>query len=99
MAAFAEAHVPHGPSLSALDALTHPHFVERGVIRTVHDPLAGDVQIPGFPWRSTDPLPPDDYQAPRLGGANEDILVGLLGRSGEELAALEEAGIMASKPH
>ena len=63
VAALTAARVPHGPVLSPRDTLTHPHFVERGTIRTVHDPLAGDVQIPGFPWRTSDPLPPDDYQA------------------------------------
>ena len=49
--------VPCGPSLAPQDALTHPHFLERGTVRTVTDPLAGEVQIPGFPFKSSDPFP------------------------------------------
>ena len=41
MSALEGARVPYGPSLSPTDALTHPHFVERGLVRTVSDPLAG----------------------------------------------------------
>ena len=99
MAALAEARVPHGPSLSPADALEHPHFIERGLVRTVTDPLAGDVTIPGFPWKSSDPLPLDNYQAPALGEHNEQVLLGMAGISNDELAALVEAGVVASKPH
>lgn len=99
MAALADARVPHGPSLSPADALTHPHFVERGVVRTVTDPLAGDVQLPGFPWRSTDPLPPDEYRAPALGEHNREVLVELLGMSDADIERLEASGVLASKPH
>lgn len=99
MAALAEARVPHGPSLSPADALTHPHFVERGVVRTVEDPLAGPIQIPGFPFRSTDPLPPDVYVAPALGEHNDEVLVGLLGMDAAQVADLQERGIVVVKPH
>ena len=66
----------------------HRHAVRLTEVRA----LDGDQPL-------TDPLPPDDYQAPRLGGDNEAVIGELLGRSAEELAALEAAGIIASKPH
>jgi CoA:oxalate CoA-transferase len=97
--ALAEAHVPAGPSLSAAEALEHPHFIERGLVRYVDDPLAGRVALPGFPFRSTDPLPPDDHHTPALGEHNAEILGTMLGRTDEELTALADAGVMFSKPH
>lgn len=99
MAALEAARVPYGPSLSPTEALTHPHFVERGLVRTVHDPLAGDVQIPGFPFKSTSPLPADDHVAPALGEHNRDVLIGILGMSEAHVAELETKGVVASKPH
>lgn len=93
------ARVPSGPSLSPTEALTHPHFVERGLVRTVSDPFAGDVQIPGFPFKSTDPLPVDDHVAPALGEHNHEVLLGMAGLSEERIAELEANGILQSKPH
>lgn len=91
--------VPHGPSLSPKDALTHPHFVERGVVRTVHDPLAGDVQIPGFPFRTTEPLPDLDLVAPALGEHNVAVLRDVLGYDDAKIADLKARGVLDDKPH
>lgn len=93
------ARVPHGPCLSPTEALTHPHFLERGVVRTVQDPLAGELQIPGFPFKSSDPLPPDDYLAPALGQHNREVLVDLLGVEETQFVELEAQGIITSKLH
>lgn len=97
--ALAAARVPAGPVLSPAEAIDHPHFIERGVVRFVEDPLAGRVALPGFPFKSSDPLPPDDHRAPALGEHNREVLVGLLGYDDERLAALEATGVIASKPH
>ena len=99
MSVLEDARVPYGPSLSPTDALTHPHFVERGLVRTVSDPLAGNVQIPGFPFKSTVPLPPDDHVAPALGEHNRDVLIGMAGLSEARVTELETKGVLASKPH
>mgnify|MGYP006081187183 FL=1 len=93
------ARVPSGPVLTPAETLTHPHFVERNMVRQVHDPLAGTVTIPGFPWKSTDPLPDDDHVASALGEHNDAVLSGLLEMSDAEIAALADSGIIASKPH
>ena len=98
LVALEAARVPAGPSLSAREALTHPHFVERGVVRWVDDPLAGRVAIPGFPFKTSDPLPPDDYETPALGQHNREVLADVLGFDEERIAALEEAGVLDSKP-
>lgn len=97
--ALSTARVPSGPVLTPAEAIEHPHFVERNMARTVEDPLAGSITIPGFPWKSTDPLPTDDYMAAALGEHNEVILSGLLGISDDQMTALADADIIASKPH
>jgi crotonobetainyl-CoA:carnitine CoA-transferase CaiB-like acyl-CoA transferase len=99
LAALAEARVPSGPVLSPADALTHPHFVERNMVRQVEDPLAGTVTIPGFPWKSTDPLPEDVSPAAALGAHNWSVLGDLAGVSDDELTDLAVRGVIASKPH
>ena len=40
--------VPCAPVLSVEETVNHPHFVERGTVRTVVDPLAGEFQMPGM---------------------------------------------------
>ena len=99
LAALEDAHVPAGPSLSPKEALSHPHFVERGLVRWVDDPFAGRVAIPGFPFKSTDELPPDDHHTAALGEHNDAVLHGLLGIDRDRLAELEAAGVLSSKPH
>ena len=99
LAALAEARVPSGPVLTPADALTHPHFVERNMVRQVEDPLAGTVTIPGFPWKSTDPLPEDVSTAAALGAHNWSVLGDLAGVSDDELTDLAVRGVIASKPH
>ena len=91
--------VPCGPVLTPNETLSHPHFVERGTIRTVRDPLLGEVQIPGFPFKSSDPLPEDSYFAAALGEHNREVLVEELGKGEEEIEYLESSGVIASKPH
>ncbi len=91
------ARVPAGPSLSPREALDHPHFVERGLVRWVDDPLAGRVAIPGFPFKSSDPLPPDDHDTPALGEHNGEVLSEFLGMDAEAIAALEADGVLESK--
>jgi len=91
--------VPCGPVLTPKETLSHPHFVERGTIRTVNDPLIGDVQIPGFPFKSSDPLPEDSYIAAALGEHNHEVLIEELGKTKEEIIELENSGVITSKPH
>jgi len=97
--ALTEARVPHGPALTMEQAVVHPHFIERGTVRTVTDPLAGDVTIPGFPFRTSEPLPPDEYHTAALGEHNAEVLQDLLDMSDDQIADLVDRGLLASKPH
>jgi crotonobetainyl-CoA:carnitine CoA-transferase CaiB-like acyl-CoA transferase len=88
-------HVPCAPVLSVEDTLSHPHFLERGTVRTVNDPDAGEFQIPGMPIRTSDyPANPDNYKSPKLGEHNREIIATLLKRSEAEIDALFEDGVV-----
>ena len=63
------------------------------------DPLAGEVTIPGFPFRSSDALPPDEHHTAALGEHNAEVLHELLGMSDEQIDDLVDRGLLASKPH
>jgi crotonobetainyl-CoA:carnitine CoA-transferase CaiB-like acyl-CoA transferase len=94
-----EAHrVPCGPVLSPADALTHPYFLERRMVREVTDPLAGTFAIPGFPIKFSD-APEDEPELPtaNLGQHNAEVLRELLGYDDAVVAALEAEGLLASK--
>lgn len=93
-----EAHrVPCGPVLSPADALEHPYFVERNMVRTVVDPLAGEFKIPGFPLKFSDAPPELDLPTSALGQHNRDVLRDVLGYDDASIDAMEEAGILASR--
>jgi formyl-CoA transferase len=99
MEALAAARVPHGPALSPAQAASHPHFIERGVVRTVHDPLAGDMQVPGFPFKATGLVPDPDLVAPGLGEHNVEVLTAALGYDPTTVDDLTERGVLYSKPY
>jgi hypothetical protein len=37
--------------LSVVDTMKHPHYKVRNMVRTGHDPILGEVTIPGFPLK------------------------------------------------
>lgn len=91
-----EAHgVPCAPILSIEETVNHPHFVARGTVRSIDDPVAGEFKIPGMPIK-TSGYPDHDaaWVAPRLGEHNAEVLGELLGRSATEIEALVDAGVL-----
>lgn len=69
-----EAHVPHAPVLTVEEAMAHPHMRERRTVRTVHDRILGDFQVPGFPMRFSAFPGELELEAPLLGEHNRRIL-------------------------
>ncbi len=88
--------VPCAPILSVAETLTHPHIVERGTIRTITDPVAGEFQIPGHPIKTSGYPADNDYVAPCLGEHNAEVLSGILGKSDSDIEALQSAGVLHS---
>lgn len=90
-----EAHgVPCAPVLTVEETVNHPHFIARGTVRTINDPVAGEFKIPGMPIKTSDYPANLPYVAPLLGEHNAEVLGGLLGKSAAEIAALTSAGVL-----
>jgi len=89
-----EHRVPCAPVMSIVDTLAHPYFKARDMVRTVPDPILGELTIPGFPFKySAFPELPD-IQAPLLGEHNAEVLRDQLGYTAERVAELQEKGIV-----
>ncbi len=96
LAAMEEHHVPVAPVLSVAEAINHPHLRQRGTVRTVSDPLLGEFDVPGFPFRFSDFPGELDLKMPTLGQHNAEILTSYLGYAPEKIAQLESAGVLSS---
>ncbi|MBV8358625.1 MAG: CoA transferase [Deltaproteobacteria bacterium] len=96
MAAMKENRVPHAPVLSVAEAVKHPHLRERGTVRTVHDRILGDFDVPGFALRFSDYPDRLELEAPMLGEHNEDILRRYLEYPLSRIRELEQKGVLRS---
>jgi crotonobetainyl-CoA:carnitine CoA-transferase CaiB-like acyl-CoA transferase len=94
-----EARIPHAPVLTVEEAMQHPHLLERGTVRTVHDRILGDFQIPGLPLRFSSFPEPLKLEAPFLGEHNRRILSEYLGFSEERITQLERDQVLCSAPY
>lgn len=93
-----EHRVPSAPVMSIVDTLSHPYFRARDMVRTVPDPILGEVTIPGFPLKySAFPTLPE-LQAPLLGEHNAEVLHRQLGYTAEQVAKLHRAGVLFAEP-
>lgn len=92
-----EFQVPVAPVLSIAETVNHPHHRARGTVRTVHDRLHGDFEMPGMPLKFSR-FPKDlPLEAATLGQHNEEVLTTYLGRSAADVQRLREAGVVVEK--
>ena len=89
--------VPCAPVLTVEETVTHPHLVQRGTVRKVNDPIAGEFEIPGMPIKFVGEEANLPYQAPTLGQHNAEILKRVLGKSDAEVDALVAKKILHAK--
>jgi len=89
--------IPGAPVLSVEQAMKHPHLIERQTVRTVKDPVIGDVQIAGMPISTAQFPRHSGNPAPLLGEHNLDILSRHLGYSVEQVESLSRSGVLLSK--
>lgn len=88
--------VPASAVLSPIDAIGHPHFEARDMVRWIEDPMVGPIPIPGFPWKfSAQPELPDII-APTLGAHNAEILREQLGYDDARIEQLRSSGVLVS---
>jgi crotonobetainyl-CoA:carnitine CoA-transferase CaiB-like acyl-CoA transferase len=98
MAGMKEQRVPHAPVLSVAEAIKHPHLRERGTVRTVHDRILGDFEVPGFALRFSAYPQRLELEAPMLGEHNAEILERYLSYSQSRVRKLEQQGVLRSGP-
>ncbi|MEC7916141.1 MAG: CoA transferase [Actinomycetota bacterium] len=90
--------IPAAPVLSPQEAMVHPHFTERGMVRTVQDPHFGEITVTGLPARFSASDPPDrEPPAPTLGEHTREILEELLDLSQDQIELLQEEGVVVSQ--
>ena len=89
--------IPAAPVLSPQEAMVHPHFTERGMVRPVQDPHFGEITVTGLPARFSASDPPDrEPPAPTLGEHTREILEELLDLSQDQIELLQEEGVVVS---
>ena len=80
--------VPCGPINSVAEALTDPHTLARGMVRSVKHPKVGDLKMVGMPFRFSGTPEAIRRAPPLLGQHTEEVLGAELGLSAERIAQL-----------
>jgi crotonobetainyl-CoA:carnitine CoA-transferase CaiB-like acyl-CoA transferase len=93
LAGLIAADVPCGPILSAEEALVDPQVVHNETLQTWQHPLAGNVRQPR-PAARFEKTPAAIAASASLRGEDNDAILGELGRTPEQIAALREANII-----
>ena len=88
--------VPVAPIWNIEQALESPQIQARGLLRPVADDQLPDLRLPTQPVHFGGAAPNRAERAPALGEHTDLLLSSWLGRSGEAIAALREAGVFGS---
>jgi crotonobetainyl-CoA:carnitine CoA-transferase CaiB-like acyl-CoA transferase len=92
-----EFRIAAAPVMTVMDALKHPYFKARNMVRKVPNPILGEVTIPGFPFKFSEFPDLPDIQAPLLGQHGAAVLKEVLGLSDAKIADLTASGILHSE--
>jgi crotonobetainyl-CoA:carnitine CoA-transferase CaiB-like acyl-CoA transferase len=93
-----ENRVPVAPVLNTSEAVAHPHLRQRGTVQKTHDPVLGEVDVPGFPLRFSATPGVLEMEAPLLGQHNAEVLKEFLNYSDQRIAQLKEQGVLVESP-
>lgn len=88
-----EGRVPSGPIFSVADMMVNEHFIARGLFEEV-DVNGKLLKIPAMVPKLSDTPGRTDWPGPEIGAFNHTVYSELLGLSAEEIAKLEEQGIL-----
>ena len=86
--------IPCAPVLTLNEAISHPHLRERGTVRSVHDDVLGDFDIPGMPVKFSEWREGTDLKAAALGEHNAEVLKEYLGLNDDEIKQLYTDNIL-----
>lgn len=89
--------VPASPVLSPAAVRDDPQLNARGFFRPVEHPQLGTMTLTAPGWHF-EGLPEPMHRAPFLGEHNHEVLSKLLSYADDEIAELEEAGVIATRP-
>jgi crotonobetainyl-CoA:carnitine CoA-transferase CaiB-like acyl-CoA transferase len=83
-----------GMALDVTDVVNDPHLQERGFFTQSDHPVAGEVDLPGAPFKMS--LTPWQLKSPSpiLGQHNQEVFAGILGHSPEEIERWHEQGVV-----
>ena len=90
--------VPAAPLVDSRTTHTHPQLVARGFYERMEHPVAGSHVVATLPFRFASVARWMRAPAPSLGQHNREILGGLLGLPDSEIDALEQAGVIGTRP-
>ncbi len=90
--------VPSAPVLNPLETLDHEYYRDRGMVREVSDPILGQVEVPGFPFKFSAQTEVAEGVAPLLGEHNAEILQGMLGMSADDFETLQTTAGLTTRP-
>ena len=91
--------VAAAPVTGAAALLSDPHLLARGFWETVDHPVVGSFLCTGMPFEFVGKPRRWLRRVPPLYGQHTDeVLMGLLGRSEQDLARLREAGVTSARP-
>jgi crotonobetainyl-CoA:carnitine CoA-transferase CaiB-like acyl-CoA transferase len=97
LAVLEEHRVPSAPVMSVVGALDHPYFKSRNMVRTVTDPILGEMTMPGFPLKFSEFPELPELQAPLLGQHGVAILKQYLGMTQQKIEELTASGVLHSE--
>ncbi len=88
-----EARVPSGPIYSVADMMVNEHFIARGLFEEV-EVNGKPLKIPAMIPKLSDTPGRTDWPGPEVGEFNDEIYRELLGLTAEEMARLNEQGVI-----
>ncbi len=86
--------VPNAPVRDLAEVVCDPHLHERGSLQWVDHPQLGRIVVMGSPIRFAGSESLDFKSSVSVGGNNEEVFVGMLGRTKTELEALCLDGVI-----
>ncbi len=85
--------IPFAMVLGIDELMADPQYEARGFFQQIDHPIAGRLIYPGTPFRMSE-TPPQVCRAPLLGEHNEEVYIGVLGLSNDDLEKLRENGVV-----
>jgi crotonobetainyl-CoA:carnitine CoA-transferase CaiB-like acyl-CoA transferase len=97
--ALRECGVAAAPLAAPTALLSDPHLLARGFWEEIHHPVAGSFLCTGMPFEFVGkPRRWIRRVSPLYGQHTDEVLMGVLGRSQEDLAALRRSGTISTRP-